>query len=217
MRIQWGHPPASPALVEEIQAGRSIRQPGKWVSAILASLAGIILLAVPVAVLFGYSFLHQGVQSTSAGNMDAGAWIAVVLAFFLCITVHELLHAAMYPDFGRSDSTVLFLALKKLQFGVYYEGAISRTRWLVMRLFPILGLTILPLAVWLAAYGGLTNAAEAFLMVLVITNSLGSGADLAAAVIVLIQVPASGTLNFYRGRAYWLPGKVRLDKIRLQG
>jgi hypothetical protein len=206
MRIQWGSPPATTVRVEEPQIGTPIRQPGKWASAILASLAGIFLLVVPVAVLFGFSFLHQGVQSSSSGNMDAGAWMAVALAFFLCIIAHELLHAALCPDFGRSDSTILFIDLKKMQFGAYYEGAISRTRWLFMRLFPILGLTILPLAVWLAAYGGLTNAAEAFLMVLVITKSLGSGADLVAAVIVLLQVPASGTLNFYRGRAYWKPG-----------
>jgi hypothetical protein len=207
MRIQWGSPPATPAPVVEMQNGRPIRQPGRWASAILASLAGILVLAIPVAVLFGFSFLHQGLKSTSSGNMDAGAWIAVVLAFFLCIATHELLHAALYPDSGRSDSTVLFVAWRKLQFGVYYEGFISRTRWLVMRLFPILGLTILPMIVWLAAYDGLTNAGEAFLMVLVITNSLGSGGDMVAALIVLLQVPASGTLNFYRGKGVLDTGK----------
>jgi hypothetical protein len=205
MRIQWGSPPASPAPVEEIQSGRPIRQPGKWASAILASLAGLFLLAIPAVVLVGFSFFHPDVKSSSSGNMDAGEWIAVLLAFFLCIAVHELLHAALYPDFGRSDSTVLFVAWRKLQFGVYYEGIISRTRWLALRLFPILGLTILPLLVWLAAYDRLSNAGEAFMWVLVITNSLGYGGDLVAALIVMLQVPATGTLNFYRGRAYWKP------------
>jgi hypothetical protein len=205
VRILWGSPPVKPISATPSDAGISIRQPGKWTGAILAMLAGILLLAVPAVVLFVFSLLHPGLQSASAGKMDAGAWIAVLLGFFLCIAAHEFLHAVWYPDSGRSDSTVLFLGLRKLQFGVYYEGCVSRTRWLVMRLFPILGLTILPLVFWLIAYGGLTNAEEAFLMVLVITNSLGSGADLAAALIVLVQVPPAGTLNFYRGRAYWLP------------
>ncbi len=205
MRILWGAPPTSPSSAEEKQIGRIIRQPGKWASAILASLAGLVLLAVPVVTLMVYSFLHDRPNETLSADNGIGTWIAVFLAFFLCILVHELLHAVLYPDLGRSDSTVLFLALRKLQFGVYYEGSISRTRWLAMRLFPILGLTILPLIVWMAAIDGLTTAAEAFLMVLVITNSLGSGGDLVAALIVLLQVPAAGTLNFYRGRAYWKP------------
>jgi hypothetical protein len=208
MRIQWGSPPVTPAPVEEIQIGRSIRQPGKWVSTILASLAGFILLAIPVLGLMVYSFLHERPQEVLSAGDGAGMWIAVFLAFFLCIPVHELLHAVLYPDFGRSDSTVLFVAWRKLQFGVYYEGCISRTRWLAMRLFPILGLTILPLIAWLAAIDGLTTSLETFLMVLVITNSVGSGGDLVAALIVLLQVPATGMLNFYRGRAYWMPEKV---------
>ena len=207
MRIQWGSPPAPPAPVEEAQNGRPIRQPGKWPSAILSSLAGLVLLTIPAVGLMVYSFLHERVNEFIGTPDDAGMWIALFLAFFLCIPVHELLHAALYPDFGRSDSTMLFVDFRKFQFGVYYEGTISRARWLAMRLFPILGLTILPLIVWMAAIGGLTRASETFLMVLVITNSLGSGGDLVAALLVLLQVPSSGLLNFYRGKAYWKPAE----------
>lgn len=205
LRILWGIPPPLPAPGEEIQNGRSIRQPGKMASAILASLAGLVLLAVPSVGLMVLSFLQERPQEFLTMGDGVGTWIAIFLAFFLCIPVHELLHAVLYPDFGRSDSTVLFVAWRKMQFGVYYEGCISRTRWLAIRLFPILVLTVLPLIVWMAAIHGLTTASETFLMVLVITNSLGSGGDLVAAAIVLLQVPASGVLNFYRGRAYWKP------------
>jgi hypothetical protein len=209
MRIQWGTPSAVPAQAEEIQIGRPIRQPGKWTSTFLASLAGLFVLAVSIAVLLVFSFFHEDRRTGPTTGTDLGVVIAVLLAFFLCIAAHELIHAVLYPDSGRSDSTVLFLDWKKLQFGVYYEGSVSRTRWLAMRLFPIFGLTILPLAVWLATFDGLTIAEDAFLMILVITNSLGSGGDLVAAIIVLLQVPAAGALNFSRGRAYWQPAGER--------
>jgi hypothetical protein len=207
MRIQWESPPASPAPVAETQIGRPIRQPGKWPSAILSSLAGLVLLTIPAVGLMVYSFLHERLNEFLTAPDNVGMWIALFLAFFLCIPVHELLHAALYPDFARSDSTVLFVAWRKLQFGVYYEGCISRTRWLAMRLFPILGLTILPLIVWMAVIDGLTTASQTFLIVLVITNSMGSGGDLVAALLVFLQVPASGLLNFYRGKAYWKPAE----------
>jgi hypothetical protein len=67
-------------------------------------------------------------------------------------------------------------------------------------------LTILPQIVFLLMYPRLTYAVETYLIILILTNSLGSGGDLVAAFIILRQVPPGGSLNFHRGRAYWLPG-----------
>jgi hypothetical protein len=78
-----------------------------------------------------------------------------------------------------------------------------------MRLLPFLALTILPLAVFLIVYNQMTYALEIYLIIVMLTNGLGSGGDLVAVIIVLLQVPASGALNFYRGRAYWLPAEGR--------
>ena len=46
---------------------------------------------------------------------------------------------------------------------------------------------------------------EIGLQVLMVVNTLGSGGDILAALLVLAQVPASGQLCFREGRAYWQP------------
>jgi hypothetical protein len=208
LRIQWGSPRENPRTVEGPEVGRPVRQPGRWTSLILAWLAGIILLAILILIPLLFSVLHGIQKSTVSAGGEAVPWIGILLSFLLCIIAHEFLHASWHPDFGLSDSTLLFIGLRKLQFGVYYEGVFSRTRWLMMRLFPTFALTVLPLIAWLFFYDGLSYAWQSYLMILLITNSLGSGGDLVAALIVLLQVPASGTLHFYRGRAYWKPRKI---------
>jgi hypothetical protein len=124
--------------------------------------------------------------------------------FLMGILAHEFLHAVLHPDSGRSDSTILFVDWRKVQFGVYFEGRIPRGRWIVMRLLPLLVLTVLPWIVFYLMYPWMTFTLETYLIILILTNSLGSGGDLVAVAIVLRQVPAGGVLNFHRGRAYWL-------------
>jgi len=75
-----------------------------------------------------------------------------------------------------------------------------------MRLLPLIVMTVLPLAALLLLDPWMTFELESYLWVLLLTNSLGSGGDLAAVAIVLGQVPERGALIFYRGRAYWLAG-----------
>ena len=77
-----------------------------------------------------------------------------------------------------------------MQLGVYYEGFMTRKRWLAMRLAPLLGLTVLPtLALLFAHPYGMSFFWQQFLVLLILVNSLGSGADLVASVIVARQVP----------------------------
>jgi hypothetical protein len=204
MRIQWGSPPAKSVSSITSDVGVPIRQPGRWTSAFLAALAGMILLSIPVDVSIAYSILFPNDAGGSI-KKEAIPWAGMLVSFGLSILAHELLHALLHPDFGRSDSTILFIGLKKLQFGVYYEGLIPRTRWILMRLFPMFVLIILPLGVFLLAYNQMTYALETYLITVMLTNSLGSGGDLVAVIIVLLQVPAAGALNFYQGRAYWKP------------
>jgi hypothetical protein len=203
MRILFGNPPVRPGAGAAEDAGIRIRQPGPWTSAILAALAGFILLTAAVAVSIAYSILVPESEAGGTIPKQAIPWVGMLISFILCIPAHELLHAVLYPDHGLSDSTLLFVGWKKLQFGVYFEGRIPRARWILMRLFPLLVLTILPLGVYLLAYRQLNFAWESYLMIVLLTNSLGSGGDLVAAIIVWLQVPAAGVLNFYRGRAYW--------------
>jgi hypothetical protein len=206
LRILFTGLPPSTDPAEGVNPGRPIRQPGRRVSAILAALAGMIILFIPLTASIAYSFRFPDINQDPTFQNHVIPWGGMAIVFVLCIAAHELLHALLHPDGGRSDATVLILNWRKLKFGAYFEGRIPRDRWIVMRLLPILVLTILPQIVFLLMYPRLTYAVETYLIILILTNSLGSGGDLVAAFIILRQVPPGGSLNFHRGRAYWLPG-----------
>ncbi len=208
MRIQLGSPPKSAMGTEEPDAGKPIRQPGRWTSVWIAPLSGVILLFISFVLYAGLNWIIPEGESSASYSSRTIPWAGMIVIFFLCVLAHELLHILLHPGSGRPDSSMLFIDWKKLQFGVYYEGRIPRDRWIAMRLLPVVGLTILPLAGLLILDPWMTFALESYLWVLILTNSLGSGGDLAAVLIVLRQVPAAGALNFKRGKAYWLPADV---------
>ena len=85
---------------------------------------------------------------------------------------------------------------------MYYEGDLSRPRWLAMRTAPFWLLSLAP-AFFLLGSPGLSLEAESALSLLMILNALGSGGDALALLLILRQVPASGRLRFRDGRARW--------------
>ena len=85
---------------------------------------------------------------------------------------------------------------------MYYEGDLTRWRWLAMRAAPFLLLSLAS-AFLLLVSSGLSLEAESGLSLLMILNALGSGGDALALLLILRQVPASGRLRFRDGRARW--------------
>jgi hypothetical protein len=145
-----------------------------------------------------------GAETSPAGVDPAMPWGAVILAFLLFIPSHELAHVVIHPDLGLAPCTVVVLWPAKLRFGVYYEGCMTRGRWLVMRLAPLVCLSVIPVLL-LALFKVVPApfALEIFLQVLILVNGIGAGGDLVAAVWVLAQVPAGAEICFRGGKAYW--------------
>ena len=209
MRVLFNRLPPAEEPSRGEDPGRPIRQPGRWASALLASLAGLFILAGVIAASSVHSYFLPAGDSDPSYAMPNRVipWAGMLLVFILGILAHELLHTMLYPDGGRSDLTTLIINWKRLQFGAYYEGPIPRARWIVLRLLPLFAITGLSLLGLFLLWERMTFTIESYFWILILTNSLGSGGDLAAVLIVLRQVPPDGILNFHRGRAYWLPGK----------
>ena len=207
MRVRLGDLPQDPGFLPESERLHGISDPSLRMSYLLATLAGVMLVCLPLTLLMTLSVLSTPAQGPPEYQDAPTPWAAILLTFLLYVPVHEALHAACYPDFGLSERSTLAIWPSKVRFGVYYEGGMTRTRWLLMRAMPLVVLTLLPLCVlaWINAvpWTPIDRTLRMVLEFLMILNALGSGGDAVAMLLVLRQVPASASLVFRSGRAYW--------------
>jgi hypothetical protein len=206
LRFHLGNLAQDAEFRPEERGWHSVRGPGSWLG---YALAGLVGLAIPFALVTGLVFFSSlGAPSEGAepyAVAPAQPWGAMLLALLVSVPAHELLHALCQPRWGLSDRTVVVMWPAKLRFGVYYEGCISRTRWLIMRLVPLVVLSLLPAALLAVFSGRMRFSLETFLAVLMLVNGIGSGGDVIAVAWVAFQVPPSALLCFHRGGAYWKP------------
>ena len=207
MRIHFGNIPEIADAEPEAEALHPIRGPRASVAYLLAGLAGFVLLAGPVMglCLLSSCFAIPNTETTLRPDPPA-PWGAILLTCLLYIPVHELLHLIWQPSYGLSKQSVVVIWPSRLRFGIYYDGCMPRTRWLLMRAAPLVVLSLIP-AVLLAIFQNIpfNHAIKTGLEVLLVVNGVGSGGDVVAMMLVLSQVPPSALLCFRGGRAYWQP------------
>jgi len=181
-----------------------IHSPSSSLGYVFAGLVGLALIFVLLGWLIIVSLFTAG-SGIGNGNVESSIpWRAVILALLLFIPAHEVVHAMWLPRMGLSSQTVMFIWPKKLRFGVYYEGCMTRGRWLMMRLAPLIFLTVIPVALLtLFEAVAASYAMAVFLQVLFLLNGIGSGGDVVAVIWVLFQVPSKTQICFRSGKAYW--------------
>jgi hypothetical protein len=203
MRLYCGEVPRTEETSPEAQDWRVIRSPSSELGFGLAMLAGLVLLSGQCLAL-GLFLMKIGDAGLAVAGDSPLSWVVALVVLVVYIPLHEWLHLLGQPGWGYSDQSVVVVWPAKLRFGVYYEGCMSRRRWLGMRLAPWIALSVLPMGLLaLLQVQPLGPELEIGLCVLMVVNTLGSGADVVAALLVLTQVPASGQLCFQGGRAYW--------------
>lgn len=189
-----------------------IHSPSSRLGYLLAGLVGVLFTVVLVLWLIAVSFFASQSQvggaaasaAVAAGVETPMPWGAVILALLLFIPMHELVHAIWHPGLGLSPQTVMIIWPTKLRFGVYYEGCMTRRRWLVMRLAPFVCLSVIPVVLLtLFMVVPASFALGTFLEVLLLANGIGSGGDVIATIWVLLQVPSRAEICFCSGKAYW--------------
>ncbi len=193
-------PPAG--ITQPLPEGWSlIRQPKPRRALTAAIAAGLGLPVIPFMLMGLESWLLPIADTRPYATIPVWIFVPVVL---VSVVVHELLHLLGHPGGGRSLNSQVLVWPRKLQIGVFYDGFMSRSRWLVMRLVPLFGLTVLPALLLLAAYPFLIDFVwQQFIVMVILLNSLGAGGDLVAALIVARQVPRGGEVGIWQGRACW--------------
>jgi len=178
-----------------------IEQPTPRRGLAVSILVGIFLALIPVVLLSLEAWIVPRIDSRPYETLP---WWIIIPALMVCVLIHEWLHLLCHPGWGGSGHSLVVFWPQKFQVGVHYQGFMKRSRWLVMRLAPLVGLTVLPTLFLLVAYPHPLNFFwEQFLVMIIFVNSLGSGGDLVAAVIVARQVPATGDVGIWNGRACW--------------
>lgn len=206
MRLQVGDLPTAEGRSPEALGLQVIRAPSPRASYWLAAVVGMAVVSVLCvgSIIWSSAFGDRGGMSTAG---DAAApWVPMLIVLVVFVPLHELLHLLGQPGWGLSSRSVLAVWPAKLRFGVYYEGCMSRRRWLAMRLMPLVVLSVLPACVVaLLQTQAWRPELEIGLQVMMVVNALGSGADVVAGLLVISQVPPTAQLCFQAGRAYWRP------------
>lgn len=204
MRLHLGNLPEIQGDPPELEKWNRIHSPSSRLSYLLVGLIGLVVPNVLCVWLILTSVLVERSIGGETVVDTSTPWGAVLLALLLFIPLHELLHVIWHPQLGFSPQTVVVVWPKKLRFGVYYEGCMTRRRWLLMRISPLLVLSVLPVGLLtLFRYFPVPFALETFLQVLMLVNGIGSGGDVVAIGWVLSQVPSKAQICFYSGKAYW--------------
>lgn len=178
-----------------------IRQPKQRLALTAAIPAGLGLPVIPLVLISLEAWLFPITDTRPYVTIPVWTVVPVVL---VSVVLHELLHLLGHPGSGCSPRSQVLVWPRKLQIGVYYNGFMPRSRWLVMRLAPLCGLTVLPALVLLATYPFLMDFFwQQFIVMMILVNSLGAGGDLVAALIVARQVPREGEVGIWQGRACW--------------
>lgn len=204
MRLHFGDLPQSRGDKPKIEGWHRIRSPSSRLGYLLAGLIGFVFPNLLCAWLIIVSVLADSGESVETPMVPATPWGAVLLALLLFIPLHELFHALWHPRWGCTPQTVLVIWPAKLRFGVYYEGCMTRRRWLMMRIAPLFVLSVIPAGLLAVFYWvPVAFALYVFLQVMMLVNGIGSGGDIVAVAWVLFQVPSGVQICFYQGKAYW--------------
>ncbi|HXF70514.1 MAG TPA: DUF3267 domain-containing protein [Thermoflexus sp.] len=197
MRFRWGAMPTDPNFHPEGEGWHKIRGP---------SPLSLILYALPISFTVMLIFTALWLLAGVGFIFPLPGWFHILIFFLLpsVLLTHELLHAIGYPDFGRSDKTIIGFWPSMLMAYAHHTAPISRNRLLVVGILPFLILSVLPLMVF-AALGAFFFSKEVAtcLYGISVMNSMLSAGDILGEILVVSQVPASAVVRFHGWESYW--------------
>ncbi|MDT8896636.1 DUF3267 domain-containing protein [Thermanaerothrix sp. 4228-RoL] len=195
MRFHYGSIPENKDFNPEAEGWLSIREPGPIAMQVIAIPVALILLAVWAVCLFS---IQQDLPPFQAFRAD----INTLLILLLIIPVHELLHAFTHPGWGTSSNSIIGLWLSKGLFYAHYEGEMSRNRFLLVFVMPLIVLGVLPTLLIMMR----PEWTQSLLWISLFGTILASG-DLVCVGIIFFQIPRSAVVRNKGWRTYWKPAQ----------
>lgn len=184
-----------------------LREPGPIVMQFCALPIGLI---AAFAIGYGWScILHDMPPLRLVGRGAVFALIWFPLSIPILIVVHELIHAWVHPQFGRTDESAVGFWPSRLVFYAGYLGEHSRERFIAIFAAPFLVISVLPLVLFAFAASAFGTTATTFAAFLSTFNALCACGYLFGIALLLCQVPRGATTRNLGWRTYWKPGPTR--------
>lgn len=127
--------------------------------------------------------------------------IEYILAYFLMIPIHEMIHALCYPGGLNSKDTVIGYWAEVSVFYAYNSCILKRNRYLLVYIAPFAVLSIIPTIVML-----FLDFKSDLLLLIVLFNALSSCVDIFNCILILLQVPKEGLVVNSEEKTYWKLG-----------
>lgn len=200
MKLAFGPPPDIADFSPEDEGWTALREPSPgWLNLVAAPLGLLALAALALAWGRGPSWSVSGGPSVF-GKLAPLVWMALAFGVIFVGTfiVHECLHALACPGFGLTERTIIGVWPSRLLFYAGHLGALSRNRWLLVYLLPLIVLSVLPLVAWhvCGLYSGLLHFVS-------LLNGLASGGDTLAVLLLLRQVPRHAQMRNKGWHSWW--------------
>jgi len=206
MRYHYGAVPEDPYFFPEAEGWQAIREPGPWMTQVIALPIAFMLLLVSSGLLYlVFSQKLPLTQPFAISTLFISPWLLLVLLILL-IPMHELLHAVCHPGWGFSPNSVIGLWLSKALVYAHYEGVMSRNRLLLVFAMPYIILSLLPIPLIAVSrvFGWSLNAILTFTFLSLIGGVLACG-DAVGFWLVISQVPNSAIVRNKGWKTYWKP------------
>jgi len=191
MKFRLGPIPDDPQFDPIAEGWAPLREYGPGKMQLIA-----IPIMVAIAFLFNLGFWLSGVDTsplTDIRNAPAAIGIVLVLA-----PVHELLHFICLPSFGFNDKSVFGFWPKVFSAYVFYNGVLTRNRYIFIGICPFVALSVIPL---LCSY--ILPSVPMVIVAASYLNSFMSGMDLMGSFVLAKQVPSNSLVRNKGYKTYW--------------
>ena len=209
MKVHFGPPPQDPDFHPRRDGWTRLREPDPIVLQIIATPVAVLNLAILLVAWFGLAWFQPRSVPTFDWTADGNPWPLIVSYFSLStvmvgipmlIAAHELAHAVGYPGGVRTNQTLIGIWPAKFLFYASHSGPVSRNRFLLICLLPLLSLTMLPLI-----GAALSQHITVGVAAVSIVNGAFSCGDQVIVAMIAWQVPRRAILRNQGWETWWKP------------
>lgn len=124
----------------------------------------------------------------------------LLVGLMALIVTHELIHLVAHPKLGFSRKSILGVLPNRGAFYAFYDGEMTRNRFILMVLAPFVCITLVPLAAFT-----FIAPPPVFFALVILANGLFSGGDLVTTGLVMMRLPRRSLIRHQSWDAYWKP------------